>query len=232
MFQEELIVNIKELFDKAENGTLTYAQFEALAKADGAKFTDLSEGKYVSKSKYDDDVRTRDDSISKLNETITSRDDDLSKLKAQLENAGTDADKLSKLQADFNTLQGRYTSDMEAYQQKLASQRYEFAVKEFANTKKFSSNAAKRDFTTAMIGASLKFDADKGKILGAEDFVTSYSEDNADAFVTDTPDPQPQPEPQPKPRFAGPTGGSTTGSESKSVFGFNFTPIRPMDKKE
>lgn len=228
-------MNIKELFEKAENGTLTWTQFEALAKADGAKFTDLSEGKYVSKAKYDDDIKTKDDSISKLNETITQRDTDLGNLKTQLENAGTDAEKLTKLQGDFNSLQSKYTTDMEAYQKQLASQRYEFAVKEFANTKKFSSNAAKRDFTTAMIGANLKFDADKGKILGADDFVTSYSEDNADAFIVETPpapDPQPQPGTQPKPHFAGPTGGTDAGSSPKSMFGFNFTPIRPMDKKE
>lgn len=227
-------MNIKELFEKAENGTLSWTQFEALAKADGAKFTDLSEGKYVSKAKYDDDLKAKDDSITQLNGTIAQRDTDLNNLKTQLANAGTDAEKLSKLQTDFDTLQGKYTTDMEAYQKQLASQRYEFAVKEFANTKKFSSNAAKRDFTTAMIGANLKYDADKGKILGADDFVTSYSEDNADAFITEDPNPQPQPipEPQPKPHFAGPTGGSNSGSDPKPVFGFNFNPIRPMDKKD
>lgn len=210
MFQEELFVNIKELFGKAENGTLTWEQFEALAKADNAKFTDLSEGKYVSKSKYDDDLGARDNSISQLNDTIAQRDTDLESLKTQLASAGTDADKLSKLQADFDTLQGKYTSDMQAYQQQLASQRYEFAVKEFANGKKFTSNAAKRDFTSAMISANLKFDADKGKILGAEDFVTSYSEDNADAFVTEQPQVQQPQQEQPKPQFAQPTNPGGT----------------------
>jgi hypothetical protein len=203
-------VNIKELFGKAENGTLTWEQFEALAKADNAKFTDLSEGKYVSKSKYDDDLGARDNSISQLNDTIAQRDTDLESLKTQLASAGTDADKLSKLQADFDTLQGKYTSDMQAYQQQLASQRYEFAVKEFANSKKFTSNAAKRDFTSAMISANLKFDADKGKILGAEDFVTSYSEDNADAFVTEQPQVQQPQQEQPKPQFAQPTNPGGT----------------------
>lgn len=203
-------MNIKELFGKAENGTLTWEQFEALAKADNAKFTDLSEGKYVSKSKYDDDLGARDNSISQLNDTIAQRDTDLESLKTQLASAGTDADKLSKLQADFDTLQGKYTSDMQAYQQQLASQRYEFAVKEFANGKKFTSNAAKRDFTSAMISANLKFDADKGKILGAEDFVTSYSEDNADAFVTEQPQVQQPQQEQPKPQFAQPTNPGGT----------------------
>ena len=39
-------MNIKEIFDKAENGTLTFEQFETIAKDGGAKFTDLSEGKF------------------------------------------------------------------------------------------------------------------------------------------------------------------------------------------
>lgn len=223
-------MNIKELFDNAENGTLTWEQFEASAKSSGAKFADLSEGKYVSKSKYEDDIKGKDDSINQLNETISKRDADLNDLKTQLANAGTDADKLAKLQTDFDSLQGKYTSDMEAYQQKLASQQYEFAVKEFANGRKFTSNAAKRDFTSAMIGASLKFD--NGKIMGADDFVKSYSEENADAFVKEEAEPTPTPEPtQPKPHFAGPTSGSNSGSEPKSsVFGFSFNPIRPIDK--
>jgi hypothetical protein len=42
-------VNIKEIFDKAENGTLTFEQFEEISKQSNVKFADLSEGKYVSK---------------------------------------------------------------------------------------------------------------------------------------------------------------------------------------
>lgn len=229
-------MNIKELFDKAENGTLTWTQFEALAKADGAKFVDLKEGGYVSKSKYDDDLKSKESSIEQLNSTISQRDADLNNLKTQLASAGTDAEKLSKLETDFGALQNKYTADMEAYQQQLASQRYEFAVKEFANSKKFTSNAAKRDFTTAMIGANLKFDADKGKILGAEDFVTSYSEDNEDAFAKETEGgqtPPATPAPQPvKPTFAGPTSGtgSIDSNNNSNLFGFNFTPVRPGKK--
>ena len=48
---------IKDIFEKSENGTLTYEQFEALAKEKDAKFADLSDGKYVSKSKYDSDIK-------------------------------------------------------------------------------------------------------------------------------------------------------------------------------
>ena len=72
-------MTVKELFDKAENGTLTWEQFQAAMGT--AKFVDLSEGGYVSKRKYDDDLASRDAQISKLNDTISNRDKDLAGLK-------------------------------------------------------------------------------------------------------------------------------------------------------
>lgn len=224
-------MNIKEIFEKAENGTLTLEQFEAIAKEGGAKFTDLSEGKYVSKSKYDDDLKAKDTSITEYTDTIAQRDKDLADLQTKLKDAGTDSTKLAELQASFDSLQNKYTADTEAYQQKLADQQYEFAVKEFASGKKFTSNAAKRDFTNAMIGAKLTMKGEK--IIGADDFVSSYSEENADAFVAETePSEQSQPA-QPKPHFVAPTSNQTapsTEGQSTGLFHFNFTDVRGTNK--
>lgn len=226
-------MNIKEIFENAEGGTLTYAQFESAMKAGNAKFVDLSEGNYVSKQKYDSELASKDSTITELNTTIGKRDTDLASLKSQLENAGTDATKLSELQSNFDSLQSKYTADMQSYQDKLTKQQYEFAVREFAGTQKFTSNAAKRDFTTAMIEAQLKLDS-KNRIMGADDFVKSYSEDNSDAFAKEEPkQPETPPTPAPaKPSFVQPTSGTATGSESKNLFGFNFNPIRPMPKND
>lgn len=174
-------MNIKELFDKAENGTLTFEQFEAAAKEGNAKFADLSEGKYVSKSKYDDDIGAKDSSITQLNNTIAQRDTDLADLQTKLKEAGTDTTKLSALQTSFDDLQTKYTTDMQAYQAKLEAQRYEFAVKEYANGKEFTSQAAKRDFVRALLDENLKMKNDI--IIGADDFTTAYTQENADAFV-------------------------------------------------
>ena len=63
-------MNIKDLFDKAENGILTYDQFEALAKENGLKFADLSDGKYVSKSKYESDLKAVNQQVETLNGQI------------------------------------------------------------------------------------------------------------------------------------------------------------------
>ena len=71
-------MTVKELFDKAENGTLTCDQFQA-AMGD-AKFVDLSEGHYVSKQKFDDEISKKDTQINSLNTTILTRDTDLATL--------------------------------------------------------------------------------------------------------------------------------------------------------
>lgn len=218
-------MTLKELFEKAQGGSLTYEQF--MEAAGTAKFVDLSEGNYVSKKKYEDDLASRDTQISTLNDTISTRDKDLAGLKSQLEAAGTDAEKLSQLTGEFDTLKGKYDADTKAYKAQLKKQAYEFAVREFANSKNFTSNAAKRDFIQSMIAKDLKMENDI--ILGAEDFVTAYSTNNADAFVTKEVEPE-----QPKPHFVNPTSGPEPQPSEQNAFlnAFHFMGVRPMDNQK
>ena len=127
----------------------------------------------------------------------------------KLKDAGTDTTKLAELQTQFDTLQAQYTADTEAYKQKLADQKYEFAVKEFANGKEFTSHAAKRDFIRSLLDENLKMKGDT--IIGADDFVKVYTEENADAFVTkkepETPAPAPKAD-EGKPQFVSSTPGT------------------------
>lgn len=178
-------MKIKEIFDSIEGGSLTYEQFMEAAKAGNAKFADVSEGTYVSKRKYEDDINGLNEQLTSLKETISTRDTDLANLQQQLESAGNDATRLGETLDAFSELQTKYEADTKAYQDKLAKQAYHFAVKDFANTKKFTSNAAKRDFIQAMESKGLQMENDV--LLGAEDFVKAYSVDNADAFVVDEP---------------------------------------------
>lgn len=226
-------MEIKEVFDKAENGTLTFEQFEAATKEAKAKFVDLSEGKYVSVNKYNDDLAAKGKEIETLNGTISTRDTDLATLKQQLADAGVDAAKLQEVTDSLAGLQTKYDNDTKAYKDQLKKQAYEFAVKEFANGKKFTSNAAKQFFIQSMIKEDLKMDKD-GKIMGADDYVTSFSKDNSDAFAPETPSgddgatgTQPT---QEVPHFIGSTpGGADTNSGSNGKgFHFNFTGVRPM----
>lgn len=215
-------MNIKDIFEKAENGTLTYDQFKSAITESGAKFVDLSEGNYVSKQKYTDDLSAKDGQITTLNETIAQRDTDLTDLKSKLESAGTDATKLSALQTQFDDLQGKYDSETQAYKDRLSKQAYEFAVKEYANEKKFTSKGAKRDFERTMIEKSLQFDG--SKILGADDFFKEYSTENADAFVVEkAPEDNSQ---NNQPRFAGSTNPQNNGG-NPNPFNFNFVGVRP-----
>ena len=215
-------MNIKDLFDKAENGTLNWQQFQSAMQEHNAKFVDLSDGNYVSKQKYDDELYQRDTRISDLSTTISTRDADLANLQKTLTDAG-DIEALKAASADLDKLQKKYDKETKDYQAQLAKQAYEFAVKEFANGKKFSSNAAKRDFVGSMLAKNLTLE--NGTIIGAEDFVSMYTKDNADAFVVENTEPK-----SPKPTFVGPTDGNKT-PESDPTGGFanafHFTQIHP-----
>lgn len=225
-------MNIKDIFSKSENGALTLEQFEAIAKEGNAKFADLSEGAYVSKQKYDDDISVRDTRITTLDDTVKTRDTDLATLQKQLQDAGTDATKLGELNTNLTTLQSKYDKDTKALQKQLKDQAYSFAVKEFANSKKFTSQAAKRDFVNALLNKNLQLENDK--IIGAEDFVTLYSADNADAFVVETPPtPAPAEPPKPTPSFVQPSGNPnpTPGADNPFTGAFNFRGVRPVNKE-
>ena len=217
------MATVKDFFDKAENHTLTWEQFEAAVKAANANFADLSTGEYVSKHKYDDDLASRDTQIQTLTGNLSTRDADLKKLQEQIKAAGVDdATKLSDITQQLSTLQGQYTKDTKALQDKLDKQAYEFAVREFTGKQNFSSEAAKRDFTSSMLAKSLSME--NGQIIGATDFLNSYKGANADAFRTETPASTPAPT-TPHPQFVGPTNPSTPQS-SGNIFNFGFTGVR------
>lgn len=190
-------MDVKELFSKAENGTLTYEQFNELATQSNAKFVDLSGGNYVSKQKYDDELAKKDTTITQLNTNISTRDKDLDDLKQQLKTAGENGSKVEELTTQLSDLQKQYGKEKEDLEKRLSSQAYEFAAREYANGQQFTSKAAKRDFVNAMINKKLTFE--NGKIIGADDFKTTYASENEDAFV--------QPEDKKTPKFVEKTDG-------------------------
>lgn len=178
---------LKVLF---ENGAVTWEQFLKGVKDKDIKIADLSEGNYVSKRKYDDDIKAKDGQIEELNKNINTRDADLVNLKRQLEEAGNDKTKLEELTGKFDTLQTDYNNAKSEYEGKLQKQKYEFAVKDFANGQTFTSAAAKREFIRSMTEKELKMDNES--ILGAEDFLETYKKENADSFAADNPDKKPK----------------------------------------
>ena len=206
MWKEKTML-LKEIFDKAtsENGSLTLEEFEKIAKENKAKFTDLSEGRYVDKQKYEDDLAKKDTEINTLNETINTRNSDLETLKTQLANAGSDAGKLEEVTNSFEELRAKYEADTQALNAKLSQQAYEFAVRDFAGKQKFSSSAARRDFERSLIDKKLPMEGNA--IMGADDYMKAYAKTNADAFIQKETTPK-----QPDPQFV----GSATGDQGKT----------------
>lgn len=234
------MANLKQFFEEA-GGTLTYSELEQAMKEAGSKFVDLTDGNYVDKRKYESEIQGLNSQIEQLNGTIGTRDTDLATLKAKLEAAGADSNKISSLTKDFEALQNKYTEDTKAYEDKLRKQSYEFAVKEFAGQKQFSSKAAKREFIRAMVDENLKMK--DGNIIGADDFVQHYMEENSDSFITEDYDDfdyygeegydneyENDYEPEHQPQFVAPTPGGMPVADAAQAFtdAFHFTGVRPM----
>lgn len=215
-------MDLKKLF---ESGALTYEQFSSAVTAAGYKLADLSTGNYVSKKKYEDELQAKDTTIQDLNNQISTRDTDITNLKNQLEDGSkTNETKITDLSNQIQKLQGDYANAKNEYETRLKKQSYEFAVREFANGKKFTSNAAKRDFTEQMIQKNLQMEGQK--IIGADDFVTAYTESNPDAFVQGDPAPAPAPG-NPKPTFIQPTPPQPSGNDNPFTNAFHFNGVRP-----
>lgn len=136
----------------------------------------------------------------KYNTDIAQRDTDLATLQEKLKNAGADATKLSNLQTDFDTLQQTYNTAKADYEKQLAEQAYDFAIKENSSKLKFSSNSAKKAFMSDL--KAKKLSMENGKILGFDDFVDAYKEQDAGAFITETTEPE---NTEPKPSFSSKT---------------------------
>jgi vacuolar-type H+-ATPase subunit I/STV1 len=195
----------------------------------------LSEGQYVSKQKYEDDLSTRVKEIETLNESLNTRNTDLEDLQKRLAEAGTaDAEKLTALSNDLESYKNKYETETKKYKEQLKKQAYEYAVRDFANSKNFSSKAAKRDFIQSMIAKDLKME--DSRIIGAEDFASMYSSENADAFINDEyfDDYDNEPALDDKPKFISPTPGAEQPPVDSNDFlnAFHFMGVRGMPDSE
>lgn len=200
-------MKIEELFKQAEHGALTYDQFAKLVKDAKANFADLSEGGYVSKHKYEDELAAKVKEIELLNSTVLNRDNDLADLRKQLDDLDDGVIQIKELNSALKELQGKYDDDTKKYKEQLKAQAYEFAVKEFANEQNFTSQAAKRDFIHLMMDAKLQMK--DGELIGASDFKKQYSKENADAFAKEAVQETPSASNESKPQFVGSTPGAS-----------------------
>lgn len=176
-----------------DNKTLQAQVEEALNAHPEIKLVNLADGGYVSRAKYDDDLRAKDSNINTLTGTISERDKALGELKKQLENAGTDAQLLKDLQGKLTTLETQAATDKQNYETALKKEIYKGACKDFASTLKFKSKADKEHFINSMIAKNMEMDGNK--IIGASDYLDSYKKDYADSFAGDDEQPPAPPAP-------------------------------------
>lgn len=127
------------------------------------------------------DVGAHKNSVSTL---TTERD----QLKAQLEEANKqiqsykdmDVDGIKKSAADW---EAKHAADTKALQDKLDAANYGFGVERAVSGLKFSSTAARNQFVADLTAKKLPLQ--EGKLLGLDDYVKSYKEQDPGAFAPD-----------------------------------------------
>ena len=159
---------------------------EEFAKQFNENYKTLAEVNNL-KSKLSNAEAERDNLQAKYDTDIAQRDTDLNDLKQKLADDGTDAETLKNLQSELDTLQTNYTNAQDDYKKALDKQAYEFAIKEKTNSLQFTSASAKKAFLSDALAKNLTMD--NGNILGFDDFVNAYKEQDAGAFIAETPRP-------------------------------------------
>ena len=169
-------------------------------------------------------VTTLAQQLTDLQNQLTQRDTDMTSLQEQLTAAQTDAGKLSEAQEQLTQLQSKYAADQKKWDEKIAKQAYDFAIRERTSTLKFTSAAAQRDFVREATGKKLAME--NGKLLGFDDFAAAYRAENPGALVDEEPPKPAEPAAAPTPTLVLPAtlpGTAATGDG----FNFNFTGVRP-----
>ena len=240
---------LKKLFPANEDGTpkaMTFEELEAAITADkGISLINLKDGGYVAQDKFDRKQKELEQAraaIENLNGTIAKNTADLEELQKQVKAAEGDATKIAdltsqitQLQTDAKTNANNFENQQREYQEQLAKQANEFAIRTKVNGLKFSSTSARRSFTHDILEAGLKVDGEN--VLGFDDYVNKYkTEIDPDAFAKEEPEPEPKPDvstQSPPPIFAAATSTGSKGASSQNLnlgSGFSFNAVRSVEK--
>lgn len=207
---------LKDIFDA---GPLDYAAFVKAVGDKGLNLADLSQGEYVSRSKYDTDVGKYKGQAEDLTAQIAKRDSDLKDLNTALTAAQADASKYAEAQSQLTTLQTTYADEKAAYEQRLKDQDYSFRVKTAAGDLKFSSKAAKNEFIRQAVEKKFKVDGDT--LVGYQEFLKQYQTDDPGAFAAPE-----EPKPDPKTPDIVLPGGTPKPAGNTFLDAFNFASVR------
>lgn len=152
-------------------GDELYSQVEAKLKGnDKIKLANLASGEYVSKSKYDDDIKAKNEELNTLTTKVKAFD-------------GVD---VAKLQDDVKEWERKYNEDM-------ASKDKDFAKQLYFSQIQFTSNLARSAAIAEFDKKDLEFK--DGKFIGADDFIEELKKENPTAFVQETKEGKENPNP-------------------------------------
>lgn len=167
---------------------LTFDEFvKAVKGSKDIELVNAAGGSYVSKEKYD-----------AQKQKYESVKNELSEANKQIENfKGMDIEGIKKAADEWK-------AKAENAEKERAELEYSCIVKDAAAGLKFTSESAKKAFINELKAKGLAIE--NGKLLGVDDFVKSYRENDPRAFEADAA----------VPRFSSPIGGGERKNEFKS----------------
>lgn len=156
------------------------------------------------------DVGTHKNSVTALTTERDQLKDQLAEANKQIQSyKDMDVDGIKKSAADW---EAKHAADTKALQEKLDAATYGFSVERAVTGLKFSSTAAKNQFVRDLTAKKLPLQ--EGKLLGLDDFVKAYKEQDPGAFTPENDDKTPV-------AVKGGGGGPTLGSDAalRAAFG-------------
>jgi len=167
--------------------------------------------------------------IENLKSQLKEKDTQLANVNSEIEKfKGMNIEEIQKqvetLKTQNSEFETKSKADKEAFDKQLADQQYDFKVKEFVNSQKFTSDFAKKAFENEFKAQGFKTGED-GNFMGANDYLKSFGEKNQGIFVVEE-----APSNEPKlPEFT--TGNTNQTTPAETGMNFNFTTVRPKPKE-
>lgn len=151
------------------------------------------------------EMETVKENLKNANEQLKQRDADLEELKKTMKGLEEGNENAKKLTEQIEALQKKSKEEKEALEKQIESQKYDFAIEKRCAGLKFSSKAGRKAFISDLKEKELKME--DGEILGFDDFVKSYKENDAGVFSEETNGTTP--------KFGGKSGGEGEGKKPK-----------------
>lgn len=194
---------------------LTDEVIEKIMKENGADIE-------ATKAKADktQEIENLKSEIKSKDELIASTNSEIEKFKGMnIEEIQKQVETLKQTNAEFET---KSKAEKEAFEKQLADQQYDFKVKEFVNSQKFTSDFAKKAFEAEFKTQGFKIGED-GNFMGGNDYLKTFGEKNQGVFAVE----EAAKEETTLPKLVTSTNGDQ--GQDKGLFNFSFTPV---NKKE